>query len=532
MTTVERGDLGHPSEDSFAGGRATLRGQDRCSGYGLGRMTKIRFVAGVLVGAVALRLLAGPGLVNYDTLYTLVWGRQLAHGELPDLEVAIAPTPHPLANLVAIVLSPLSSIEVDGRHGELAAMAAIAIAYVALALLGWVVFALGRAWFNTAAGVLAAAIVLTRVPVLDFGARAYVDIPFLVLVLAALLVETRRPRAGVPVLGLLALAGLLRPEAWLFSAAYLLWLLWPGLRAARAPGGTDAAPAVAPQRAAAWRDAAPLVALAASGPLLWALHDLLLTGDALHSLTGTRDNAALLGRVTGIENVPQTLPRRIGEILREPVLLAAAGGGVLALAWRRDRRVRLGAAAGLLALAAFCVLAAAGLPIITRYLLLIGTLLAIFAGAGAFGWLDLLPGRERTWWARFALLALIGLLVFIPDQARRIDRLGNALATQERIQGGLGDLIGADEVPEPIAVPNRRPIPLLALWLKLDPGAIADAQSGLPPRGSYFVPATAQVARDYILDRRDRDRRIPPPRADFALRESNATWRWYSGGAP
>ncbi len=53
---------------------------------------------------------------------------------------------------------------------------------------------------------------------LDFGARAYVDIPFLVLVLAALLVETRRPRAGGPVLGLLALAGLLRPEAWLFSA--------------------------------------------------------------------------------------------------------------------------------------------------------------------------------------------------------------------------------------------------------------------------------------------------------------------------
>ena len=494
-------------------------------------MARIRFVAGVLVGAVALRLLAGPGLVNYDTLYTLVWGRQLAHGELPDLEVAIAPTPHPLANLVAMLLSPLGSIEVDGRHGELAAMAAIAIAYVSLALLGWVVFALGRAWFNTAAGVLAAAIVLTRVPVLDFGARAYVDSPFLVLVLAALLVETRRPRSAIPVLGLLALAGLLRPEAWLFSAAYVLWLLWPGLRTARRPGATG--PAVAPQRAAAWRDAAPLVALAASGPLLWALHDLLLTGNALHSLTGTRDNAALLGRVTGIENVPQTLPRRIGEILREPVLLAAAGGGVLALAWRRDRHVRLGAAAGLLAIAAFCVLAAAGLPIITRYLLLIGTLLAIFAGAGAFGWLDLLPGRERTWWARFALLALIGLLVFIPDQARRIERLGDALATQERIQGALGDLVGgAARVPGPIAVPNRRPIPLLALWLELDPGAIADAQSGLPPRGSYFVPATAQVARDYILDRRDRDRRIPQPPANFALREANDAWRWYSGGAP
>ena len=474
-------------------------------------------MAGVLVGAAALRWLAGPGLVNYDTLYTLVWGRQLAHGELPDLEVAIAPTPHPLANLAATLLSPLSSIEIDGLHGELAALAVIGVAYVSLALLGWVVFALGRAWFNPAAGVLAAAIVLTRVPVLDFGARAYVDIPFLVLVLGALLVETRRPRAGVPVLGLLALAGLLRPEAWLFSAAYLLWLLWPGLRSAARRAG--------PSRTAAARDAAPLVALAACGPLLWALHDLLLTGNALHSLTGTRDNAALLGRVTGLEHVPQTVPRRLGEILREPVLLAAAGGGLLALAWRRDRRVRLGAAAGLLALAAFCVLAAAGLPIITRYLLLIGALLAIFAGAGAFGWLDLLPGRERTWWARFGLVALLALVAFVPDQAGRIDRLGNALATQERIQAKLGDLVAGKPLPQPVAVPNRRPIPLLALWLKLDPRAIADAQDGLPARGSYLVPATAQVARDYILDRRDRDREIRPPRPSFELRDANSAWR-------
>ena len=483
-------------------------------------MARIRFVAGVLVGAAALRLLAGPGLVNYDTLYTLVWGRQLGHGELPDLEVAIAPTPHPLANLGATLLSPLSSLEIGGLHGELAAVAVVALAYVSLALLGWVVFALGREWFNTAAGVLAALIVLTRVPVLDFGARAYIDIPFLVLVLAALLVETRTPRSGGPVLGLLALAGLLRPEAWLFSAVYLAWLLWPGLRAA-------ARRRASPRRSMAWRDAAPLIALTAGAPALWALHDLLLTGNALHSLTGTRDNAALLGRVTGLEHVPATVPRRLGEILREPVLLAAAGGGLLALAWRRDRRIRLGVAAGLLALAAFCVLAAAGLPIITRYLLLTATLLAIFAGAGVFGWLDLLPGRERTWWARFAALALVALLVFVPGQARRIDRLGNALARQEAIQGRLGDLVEGERLRRPIAVPNRRPIPLLALWLKLDPRQIVDAQSGLPPGGTYLVPATPQVARDYILDRRDRDRRVPPAPPDWRPRDANAAWRMY-----
>jgi hypothetical protein len=479
-------------------------------------MARIRFAAGVLVGAALLRLVAGPGLVNYDTLYELVWGRQLAHRTLPDLDVAIAPTPHPLATVGAIVLSPLSSLKSGGLHGEPAATVVVAAAFVSLALLGWVVFALGRAWFNAAAGALAAAIVLTRVPVLDFGARAYVDIPYLVLVLGALLVETRRPRSGGPVLALLALAGLLRPEAWLFSAAYLAWLLMPGVRSASHGGG--------PRRAAGWYDAAPLVLLAATAPLLWALHDVLLTGDPLHSLTGTRDNAALLGRVTGLEHVPATLPRRLGEILREPVLLGAAGGGLLALAWHRDRRVRLAAGAGLVAVAAFCVLAAAGLPIITRYLLPVATVLAIFAGAGAFGWLDLLPGAPRSWWAGFGALALVVLVAFIPDQVRRIERLGDALSTQAAIQHRLGDVVRGGLPCDPLVVPNRRPIPLLALWLNHDPGAIADAQAAVPVHGTYIVPHTPAVARDYILDRRDRDRRVVPPPPAFRATRVNGAW--------
>ena len=51
------------------------------------------------------------------------------------------------------------------------------------------------------------------------------------------------------------------------------------------------------------------------------------------------------------------------------------------------RRAALPIAAGFVSIAAFCVLAAAGLPILGRYLLLPAALLAVFCGAGAFGWL-------------------------------------------------------------------------------------------------------------------------------------------------
>src|SRR5947209_7259715 len=65
------------------------------------------FVA-VAGGAVVLRAIAGVGFANYDTLYALAWGGQLAQGETPAYGVPIAPTPHPLLELLGIVLRPLS----------------------------------------------------------------------------------------------------------------------------------------------------------------------------------------------------------------------------------------------------------------------------------------------------------------------------------------------------------------------------------------------------------------------------------------
>ena len=45
---------------------------------------------------------------------------------------------------------------------------------------------------------VAALLVLTGAPFLSNGLRAYVDLPYIALCLGALLIETRRPRAGWP----------------------------------------------------------------------------------------------------------------------------------------------------------------------------------------------------------------------------------------------------------------------------------------------------------------------------------------------
>lgn len=464
-------------------------------------MRRLAAPAWIAAGAGLLWLAFGHGFANYDTLYGLVWGDDLAHGRTPDYDVPLAPTPHPLTNLLGLVLSPLG--------GEAAEDVTVALAFLALGALAYVTYALGARCFGAAAGLLAAAIVVTRVPVLSFGVRAYADIPYVALVLGAVLLEVRRPRAGWPVLALLGVAGLLRPEAWLFSAAYLAWLAWAGDR----------------------KRLVGLGALAAAAPVVWLLSDLLVAGDALHSLTGTRDTAQTLDRPTGLDDVPTVMPRRLGEILREPVLVGAAGGGLIALAWARER-ARLPAVAGVVSVASFCVLAAAGLPAIGRYLLLPAAILAVFCGAGALGWTGLAreDSRRRPWMA-FGALVVVLLLAFAPKQVDRLDSLRDSIALQEEIRDDLGALADRAELESgrcrPVGVPNHRAVPLLALRLDRPPEEIVSAQLRRLERGAYFDPATARVERNFILDPRDPrrlDAEVPP---GFALAARNRSWRLY-----
>ena len=466
-----------------------------------------------LIVAVAVFAFFGHAFLNYDSSYALVWGDDLGHGRTPQFDAPVAPTPHPLANLLGLVLSPLGD-----SASETAFLAVVLIAVGAL-VVG--IFRFGQVQFSTAVGVLAALIVATRVPLLNFGVRGYVDLPTLALVVWAAVLEARRPRRGAPVMVLLVLAGLLRPEIWLFAAVYWLWCF-----PARDPG-----------------ERVKLAALAAVAPVVWLLSDWAITGDPLWSLNGTSDLAAELGRRTGLENVPKVMPRRLGEIVRLEFLIASLIGLAAGLALMR-RRTLLPLSIAVLNGVAFAVFGIAGLSLLGRYLFLASTMIALFAAVAALGWTALpRKTRFRRRWAAGGAVLIAGFLVLTPWQAERLLDLRADIADRDRVAADLHELAGQPAVARaaracrPVYVPNHRPVPDLALWTDTRPKDIAALPVDPLPDGIYIGPATAESEKLSVLDPRDPKplgARVPPPGAGPANWDRelgrNRSWVAFSAG--
>jgi len=493
-------------------------------------LTPAAWVAAV---TAALLLVFPVGFPNYDTIYALVWGRELAHGVSPDYGSALPPTPHPLTDLIGLVATPL---------GDGAITVTMIVAYASLGLIGYFVYRLGSIWFDRWIGAVAAAIVLTRAPYLSNGLRAYIDLPYIAFCLGALLVEAKRPRAGWPVLALLVPAGLLRPEAWLFAGVYWLYLVLElrpqeltGRKYAHMEGNR---PIVAlfswelrwrgerSTVALAW-----LAALALAGPVLWVLFDAITAGNALYSLTGTQETVETLKRHTGPVDLVLYGPRALGEVLQWPGMVGALGGVVLGFAFLRRRSV-LGIAAAVLALAAFALLAGAGLAILARYTMLAAALLAIFVAVGLLGWRLLEPGhRWRRRWQLFAGLVALMFVAWLPNQWDLDSQVDTDLTNQARIEVDLTDLVDAgafEPLCGPIAVPNHRAVPRLAFGLDVKPTRIVSAsEEGIPSHGYFVAPASPFVIHNFILDPRDPTRFTPKVPPGFHEVASNDSWRVY-----
>jgi hypothetical protein len=466
-------------------------------------LTPAAWVAAV---SAVLLLLFPLGFPNYDTVYALVWGRELGEGLSPDRGAALPPTPHPLAELFGLVTSPFGGGAVD---------LTMIVAYLSLGLVGYLVYRLGSLWFDRPIGAVAALLVLTRAPFLSNGLRAYVDLPYIALVLAALLIETKRPRSGWPVLALLALAGLLRPEAWLFSLAYLAYLAFPALKGERRFDKAEVT----------------LLSLALAAPILWALFDWLTSGSPTYSFIGTRETVDTLARQTGPVDLILYGPRRLGEVLQWPGMVGAAGGVVLGLAFLR-RRSEIGVVAAALALDAFAILACAGLAIIPRYTMLAAAILAVFAALALLGWRLLERGHPwRRAWQAFAVVVALMFVAWAPNQYDLLSSVDTDLTNQSGIEGDLGDLADSDAfelICLPISVPNHRAVPRLAFDLDLRPSDIVSSSEQRQPRRGYFLdPASPFVVHNFVLDPNDPARLATPVPAGFRRVARNESWVLY-----
>jgi hypothetical protein len=474
---------------------------------------------------VLLLLLFPLGFPNYDTIYALVWGRELAHGVGPDYGAALPPTPHPLADLLGLVTTPLG----DGAIGV-----TVAIAYLTLGLAGYLVYRLGERWFDRPIGAVAALIVLTRAPYLSNGLRAYVDLPYIALCLGALAIESRRPRAGWPVLALLAAAGLLRPEAWLFAGVYWLYLAFAIERRERSLHTREVAAlgwVVSWRGERGTRELAWLAALALAAPVVWALFDWITAGSPTYSFTGTRETVETLSRHTGPVDLVLWGPRALGEVLQWPGMVGAAGGLILGFAFLR-RRSTLGIAATILALGAFAVLAVGGLAIIARYTMLAAAVLAIFAAVGLLGWRLLEQGHPwRRRWQAFAGVVVLMFVLWAPNQYDLLHRVDTDLTNQSQIEGDLNDLAGSgafEPICGPISVPNHRAVPRLAFDLDVRPSRIvSSSEQHQPHRGDFLEPASPFVVHNFVLDPNDPARletAVPP---GFRRVARNRSWVLY-----
>jgi hypothetical protein len=427
-----------------------------------------RLVFGLVCAGFAIGFFVFPTYPNYDSYYSLLWGREILHLQTPVFEGFRVPTEHPLAIAVGVVLA---------LFGEVGGRIFIALILASFLWLLWAVYRLGRVAFTPLVGGLAALLLLMRFDFAFLAARGYIDIPYMALVVWAAVLEAERPRRGASVLWLLALAGMLRPEAWVLAGLYFLWVAWP----------------------ATWRQRVGFAVLAALGPVVWCGVDLAVTGNPLFSLLYTSGSAEDLGRSQPLSELPSTLPTFFAALVKLPVELLAVAGIVFGVA-ASPRRAAMPLILFVAGVGTFVLIGAAGASVIERYLAIAAVALIVFAGLGLGGWTLLERSGVRTGWAIACGLVVLGGVAFY---ATRLD-LGyfdNELSFRGAAHRDLVRVLESAPVQRglrcgPLSLPNHKLVPDSRWIAGLDADeAIARADPKAPrPRKGVALVVTSRFA--------------------------------------
>jgi hypothetical protein len=464
-------------------------------------------VAGIVVVVLFVRLQTYP---NYDSYYQLIWGQDLAHGRLPDYNVFRAPTPHPLSELVGLLLSPF------GLAGDRLLVLITLVAWVGLL---WAIYRFTKHLLGTLVAAVAVIVMLTRTDLEFFALRGVVDIWFLFFVFAAAALEVHRPRRGMPVMLLLALAGLLRPEAWVLAGVYVLWLL--------------------PQKGI--RGIWPYVLLAAAAPVLWLAWDWIVTGKPLYSLTSTRETAGEFKRNRGVIEAIKLVPDYVGA--NEKIVNVAIGGlGAVAALWVLRKRALIPLALMAIGVVTFLAIAAGGLSVIPRYLAVPSILFNLGVAFALTGWLVFREPRRlhRLLVALFVLTLLVGAWRAIP-----VSKDFQKLHGQESFVRGQHTALKAifDDpkvVPllstcGPITTPTHSAIPVIRFVTGLPKETfVASIAQTRPPRHGLlligntfnFEPSAARSTSG-VSERSARQWWSNYPLSTFKFVSGNSHWRIY-----
>lgn len=410
----------------------------------------------ILCLAALVGYFAFPTYPTYDSFYALLWGRDLLHLHLPDFAVYRGPTEHPLAIAFGLICSIL------GQGGARLMILGSIISFVA-AVAG--LYRLGKLCFGPVVGLFAALLLLSRFFIESLAAEGYLDITYIALIVWAIVLEVERPRRGPPVFIALALAGLLRPDAWVLSGVYWLWCC---------PG-------------ASWRRRLEYLGMAASATLIWVALDTIVTGNPVYSLTATSGLAAELERTQGFGAVVTSVWTFSERIDKTPFVLGAIVGVPLAV-WMAPRRAVVPLVSTVLLYLVFLAEGAAGASVIDRYLLGGATLLLLFCAVTLGGWAMLEPGSliRRIWIVGASALILFG--TYSAATTLSLSSLQTTLADHEEFHTDL-----AAALHSPAVAAELKRCPLLSLP---NNKLIPDARWILGSVGQHDIVARSQARAD------------------------------------